>query len=1072
MADRTRDQYQALLVPDPRLSRWEAQSSYTQAGIHAGTPAPDRATDLALEGSGDQAATAYLSLARSGYPGQGWTSAGVLQRLTGADHWRGWRLPHTCTAWECVDWDTGVVTSAHPHLLTLTSGWVLMAHRHTTAVASYVRIRRRNPSTHAWSAVTVATLPAGFAEPCPCLALLDDGRILCAFVATGTTGNTVSVYYSNDDGATWALLSAPAIDLTESYVVTVSPVLRMRLVVLRGVVTLLYSVAGVGTLHLRQLASYDRGAHFALIEDFEVHDYGAFSCTGPVSWDVAVCQDHVLLVLACPLIGGVVAGHLEIRSLGAADQPISSAVQRRDWTAYPYDVDVWDVEVTVAVDDDQTAYLYVLRQDGDAGSPTHDERELVVLQTPDLGASLVGLGTSQATYGSGQLSHYWWSSDLETYPTDLSASVQRGRVLLAHRAECDPGTHGDSLFVAYLGGYSDVTLPPLMDWPPMEMGVSWNIIWYPYDLAVDVGWTWAGAGAHVLTSLGEQITTVANTGYNHRPPTAGTLARGVMGRFVVWWTSGGSLGNDTIAYRVRIGDGAAHDYRVSFRVAQTGIRVYDVHAAAVLDTIVATTANGVEVEYHLTEDGLVLQWRPWSTSEDHLWTRLGPYACADGGGAVANLVEWGHIDAGDAVSTWVESHYTSSTYVGLGWVGWTYPDDLYPRVVSTYPVWMLGGGLLSAQSGPGVAGDTWTWTPAYSFSVDHLDVLRYESPRQPWRSLTDGVVETIAFTLDATTADQDLDTDILGAFLAETNLQTVQIQGYVTGVGWTTILTLSSAVGTGLRWLRRGKVLVPDVAAGATAPYLLRGDLDGGTFIDGAEIHAVARATEGKFGIPTVTAVKQATVYLDTVGALGASGVAGALYAPRMAGALKLQGARYAGYRVRIPAQTTPQGYYQIGSLVIGSTVVFGWPTSRGRSWERESSAEVEVYRDGTRGVARPAPDARVWEVSWSEGIATRQAFSGTDPDHVMGYSGAGSKPVASLADTPWLLEQLYSDSAAGPLVYFQRIPYAGATWSQVHRDDAVLVAPEGSVRVETVAGDEGVNEFVRVGTVALREIR
>jgi hypothetical protein len=696
----------------------------------------------------------------------------------------------------------------------------------------------------------------------------------------------------------------------------------------------------------------------------------------------------------------------------------------------------------------------------------------------DCGADIQRVGESterDGTWpvGSTRSSQWWHSRDAETVPIDLSACVQRGRVLLAHRAACDPGTHGDSLFVAYLGGYSDVTLPSYLLWPTMPGGAAWDLTWLPYDLPEDVGWTWAGAGTRSITQDGEYVVTAANTGYQHRPPTGTSLTDGVMGRFVIRQAAGGSLGNDEIAYRVRIGDGAAHAYRVSFRVASTGIRIWDVYASAILATITTDLTVPVEVEYHLTEAGLVVQWRPWSTSEDHLWTRIGPYVCADGLVAVAHLVEWGHIDAGNAESYWLESHYSSGSYVGVGWVGWTYPDDLYPRSVSTYPVYAAAGLSISSSAGPGVAGDTWTATPWYRYGVDKLATLAphsYESPRRPWRSTQMAAAEYIAFSLGSGAAEEVLQSDLLCVGLFATNLQTALIQGYdVDTAAWVTLLTLSSALGTALTWTRYGTTLVPGAAAGGSAPYLLPGDVDGGTFLEGGDVVRISRATEGKWGVPTGTAVRQGVLQLASVGGLGASGVAGAIHAPRMVGIVKLGGVRYSGYRIRIPIQTTPDGYYEIGSLLVGTVEVFARITGHGRSITTEDGAEVTTYRDGTRARYAPAPPSRTVEIAWPDTIPTRQAWFEADPDYIR--AAAGGPPVAALAVTPWLLERLYGESQGAPVIYLPTVPYAGATATLLRREQAVYGYLQGPIRRSVVVGDEAEDEVVRVDSVTIREI-
>jgi hypothetical protein len=188
-----------------------------------------------------------------------------------------------------------------------------------------------------------------------------------------------------------------------------------------------------------------------------------------------------------------------------------------------------------------------------------------------------------------------------------------------------------------------------------------------------------------------------------------------------------------------------------------------------------------------------------------------------------------------------------------------------------------------------------------------------------------------------------------------------------------------------------------------------------------------------------------------------------------MVGIVKLGGVRYSGYRIRIPIQTTPDGYYEIGSLLVGTVEVFARITGHGRSITTEDGAEVTTYRDGTRARYAPAPPSRTVEIAWPDTIPTRQAWFEADPDYIR--AAAGGPPVAALAVTPWLLERLYGESQGAPVIYLPTVPYAGATATLLRREQAVYGYLQGPIRRSVVVGDEAEDEVVRVDSVTIREI-
>ena len=115
MSANNREQYQGLLLPDPRLRQvealWDAESSYGQQSPHPGRPAPARDTEALLLSSGtmDAGQSVDVLTVDGGPVGRSARAAGIVWKNStdGANSYRGREIPITLTGWEAVEWVTG-----------------------------------------------------------------------------------------------------------------------------------------------------------------------------------------------------------------------------------------------------------------------------------------------------------------------------------------------------------------------------------------------------------------------------------------------------------------------------------------------------------------------------------------------------------------------------------------------------------------------------------------------------------------------------------------------------------------------------------------------------------------------------------------------------------------------------------------------------------------------------------------------------------------------------------------------------------------------------------------------------
>lgn len=184
----------------------------------------------------------------------------------------------------------------------------------------------------------------------------------------------------------------------------------------------------------------------------------------------------------------------------------------------------------------------------------------------------------------------------------------------------------------------------------------------------------------------------------------------------------------------------------------------------------------------------------------------------------------------------------------------------------------------------------------------------------------------------------------------------------------------------------------------------------------------------------------------------------------------------YNAYRLRIPAQTTSEGYFAIGVCVMGYFHVFGTQYSANRSQSMSPAYELVEGRGGARRATRLGPARRAVEVSWDEGVDAKQ-IAGNDANYVrLHASGPGIASVADVAPSMLgVLEQL--DGAVTPIVYLPRVvPMTGGTTVRTIVEPPLMLYGRirtESLQVDTVQGDEydtTTGEVYRLARVRIEE--
>jgi len=173
---------------------------------------------------------------------------------------------------------------------------------------------------------------------------------------------------------------------------------------------------------------------------------------------------------------------------------------------------------------------------------------------------------------------------------------------------------------------------------------------------------------------------------------------------------------------------------------------------------------------------------------------------------------------------------------------------------------------------------------------------------------------------------------------------------------------------------------------------------------------------------------------------------------------------------VAAAAQATPpdEGYYQIGTCLVGGLLATGKGWGDGWSWELEPLVQERVTPWGTRTITEEGPPVQALTVAWQDGqrMAGLRGAAG-DADYVGPSTGA---PIAAAQDVWGQLQGLLRSSKSGqrPVVAIAAVPDA----SGITITDRTLYTfghvTSGRVAVQGVTGTEGVDEFVRVESITI----
>lgn len=1081
MAEIFKTSFRGLLVPDARVKSAtivDADSTYTQAGNLPGVPEAQRNTDLVLQTSGSQPVGGAINVKanRGGFPVSGapafvWKNDGDAGTL-----YRGCDFPQAISAFQNIIGATTTSVSAvvpqgaiNSHAITLANGKVMVAYTLTYAAGAVTHdrqlfVRVLDPADYAWDTPIKVTERLNLSGVVgvdtayhSTLVELPSGRVLCFALYRKSASDVmaqVDMFYSDNDGVSWATGSENI--LPDGIATTAASengytLNRCRAKLLNGQICMVISGYANGAIsasggttgdELWQFASDDYGSSFVLIDQWPIHVADADAVPG-ASPDLEVAGGFLIMAYLSSATNQSL-----VRRTGSAFVPFRYDTAKRmvpDVETEMTNTGVDPVRLVIGnvalwVDDDGALY-------GMSQITANTGRPVVMAVSRDHGQTWSGCGYDLGTGGgAADAGSLITLSDNATYPANYCAVAQGGRTLMFSNRVAAHNDYDYSLDCIYLGGYSTVTMPPVSSMSKETRRVGWDRNWYPIETPDQVNWASfvAGAGAATLNHGHLRIQsgpTGADDAYFRETFTDMKLEPGAIVMAELKVVDAPDPATDTtVILDLHVGDGStARGYKLRAALGEAKILWQDIHAGSTLATTTGVdTTNGVQILFAMRETvsgtGKASAWYRIMNhdiqTDDRVWTpAITNQTMANVGSSVAGIVNFGAIDGATAGvssdSHWYSVNFVGSTSGNTGQQlaeGQTNPAQLFPKPFKANPMWLNGGLKIAAVDGPAWRDDSWNVNTRYTYSLDHVYPLNFPSPREEWRS-TVVTAQTLVWDLESMIAY-----DTLGLMLEGINWRTGTLYGWnEAGSAWTTLATLDAgAEFLEVPYVRQDDTIVLNTAGEAASGirYIHQNELRGGTIGMGI-IHR--EITDNSAGIwRTQEAVQPPSLRIAGVdGSEPTSGTAN-IFVPRLLTVVAGVANKYTKIKLVIDGQINADGYFKIGSAVIGEAHLLAHDYSWSRQLGQTTNTELNTTRDGTRTARVLGPARRSVAFGWTEPVDV-SPISGLYPfpDVYKASDAATAQVIASKGNTPSTMRGIVEsvDGSAVPVVYLPNIP-------------------------------------------------
>lgn len=1052
----TPDRIRGLVVPTSNITKknlWLSESNFTEMNPRAGVAkATQPYTGLVLEMAGEQAETIDVETVQGGLPGQAsfkWNGEDNVElSQTPNNLMTDWKyLTYLTTPNQVLDFDCIGTSDGSMYFVTETEA--------SSLYTISVKKQKRDGTIQSLKTFVTTTLASAPAETAkPSITQLKDGSLLVAYFAyTGTTEVNLVVWRSYDEGQNWKEISRRGLEVPLTVGPTNFSIETTNLVAVDDYVLLTMStfnnVSNAFGNANRQYISRDQGTTFKLVgsggETFHMLSTVALP-QGKVGFAYLSDNDTISFTrIAHPGVNFGFSSYQYVKQIevfsGGGKSFCTKTVNQLSGGA----LTSWY--------QDGVLYISVLDTNG----------VMYGFQSTDLGDTWDFVAEDNSpNIDEGIMYNPSSAVNLDR----LKATVWEGRAVIL----CQTNR---SLGCMYFGGWSSVDFPGLVPQPDRNQYHGWYHNWFHNQVpSTSTAYTTTGTGSHTIIQDGVRLITSGNVKYYTYQ---NTVHPDMFYSFRMKMVSGASLSQDYTAFHVTSAS-AINSYTLKIRFRTSGFLIRDHNT--IHSTVSVDMTNPHEFLVFQDRTDVKVYYREWDEKQAKKWTEISVTLGTQAPGA-PGVIEWGHLFSPtlSTQSIWSSFHISEG---GIGTPGEEVRGGVYP-IYGEY-TYLDEGLLMTSKEAPARAGDIYTIESRADYPIDNIFHQVALSPRVMWRNQEDDVREEIAWYMDpvvGSTARSLGLSDVLGLHLSGINWRNATLQAW-NGSSWNDIVRIDTSEGLTGTFRRYGATLV---ANSSTRAFSLHHDEGRGWYAQlesGGTTHLV-KIKQNTEGIWTTSLAKSPTILIDTdltdPSTLPAAGNIAIMPTSITLVAELFNGSGTPGeyaLRLSIDRQFTVEGYYQIGTMVQGSVYFMAPQYQRGRTITHSPNVETVETLDNMFYSRKLSEGSRTFQVAWTEPVDTRTIMN-LDPDYWQFSSSSGAQPVANYGDAPFsMLGMCRYLANQTPVVYLPAIQKSNGSddiqvFNRYH--DHSLVRPSGDVSMESVLGEEGVDEMFRLATVTFVEI-
>ena len=1059
MSNITPDNMRGILIPYIGIKKsalWDAQSNFTQANSRSGIPeAQNIGTGLVLGAIGSQGENIEVETIEGGIPGEAqfvWRGEDSIDLgqdanniVTESGYWK-----YSASSTTGVYFYSDCVSDPEGRL------WVV-SERVRLGTTYSIQLHRQEKNGSITLVKTFVTQSGIFTtRGLPCITRTQDGALLVAFFQYVTQGDVnIIIERSVDNGDTWKRISNRG--LRTSIDTSDADPQKMRMVNIDSSVVLFIEAVTSNRNSVYQYVSRDGGSSFQLQDKRSQISEGDFHEPSPIalpdaSIGLAWVDSNADLKWTKIPNAGIRATSNDWRDI--REETIESSLN------YGKIVSGILSEGNVC-SFYKDGKIYVVAQE-------HADGRLLMFYSDDLGDSWERATSGGGVIEDAVISDY--GSNLDRL-TALSACVHEGRAkIFAHNT--------NSVWYLALSGFSTFNYPKRLEQPSRSQYMRWDSTYIPVMLpATSSQYTTTGAGTQQLDSEGLKLDTSGNIREYRYTHSGNYFTEGQVIRLRLQVDQNTSVASDYIGLRVSQDDLSTNSAELILRFSETTIQVRD--NSGIKATISHDMTVSTEIVIVWNDTNAKIYYRTADLGSAKKWNLESISSIAKIATGLGNRIEWGHrafSGVTQYISHWQEVSISSGEQAGL--FDTSLRGALYPNY-GEY-IYLDGGLNITAKDSPARGEDIYKIEARYDYPIDNIFHQISLSPRITWRSQDDTATNRIPLLMDENVGSAVKSmglSDVLGLYLGNINFQKFDLLSW-NGSAWDILASIDTAGDFVGDYTLRGATIVPNGVANDF--YLHYGEVVGwrAKLSVGEDTEVMVKIVQNSEGIwGDNTDSKQAVLVYDTKltdpTTIPATGKIELIPPSMTFTKARLDGVNLGtrALAISIPPQATLEGYFQIGSMLMGSIAFPAPQYQRGRVISYEPNIQTENTLDGMFFSRKMSEGRRTVSIAWTEPIDTTRLYERA-PDYWQMSSTSGALPVANYGDAPFLMQGIvrYLQNRQ-PIVYLPLLKKGTDEQLQNRLYDHLLCRTTGAISIESVLGEELENELFRVSTMNLEEI-